>query len=129
MSLVNFYRGPKEAYKASDDHKDGIYFATDTKELLMNGDTYGDTISSITFSEVTSGNDKGKVFASIEFASGNKIENIDTGCYGREELDSQLSATVSIVSETNSTVSGLVRELNILEGPSSTPGSVAYQIA
>lgn len=37
---VIFYRGLKEKYDI-DLHKDGIYFCTDTFEILMNGDGYG----------------------------------------------------------------------------------------
>ena len=37
---VIFYRGLKEKYDI-DLHKDGIYFCTDTYEILMNGDGYG----------------------------------------------------------------------------------------
>lgn len=37
---VIFYRGLKEKYD-TDLHKDGIYFCTDTYEILMNGDGYG----------------------------------------------------------------------------------------
>lgn len=36
-----FYRGLKARYDAASKHLDAIYFATDTKELLMNGTNYG----------------------------------------------------------------------------------------
>ena len=36
-----FYRGLKARYDAESKHLDAIYFATDTKELLMNGTNYG----------------------------------------------------------------------------------------
>lgn len=36
-----FYRGAKARYDAASKHLDAIYFATDTKELLMNGVNYG----------------------------------------------------------------------------------------
>lgn len=35
-----FFRGPKSTYKATTTHKDKLYFATDTLELLMNGGSY-----------------------------------------------------------------------------------------
>ena len=39
--MVKFFRGLKANYAPSGAHADGIYFATDTKELLMNGNAYG----------------------------------------------------------------------------------------
>lgn len=36
-----FYRGARARYDAASKHLDAIYFATDTKELLMNGVNYG----------------------------------------------------------------------------------------
>ena len=40
---VKFYRGKKELYleQYPEKYKDGIYFATDTKEIIMNNDIYG----------------------------------------------------------------------------------------
>lgn len=40
---VKFYRGKKELYleEYPEKYKDGIYFATDTKEIIMNNDLYG----------------------------------------------------------------------------------------
>ena len=40
MSLVKFYRGKRESYKA-DTHKDGVYFASDKQLIIMNGVEYG----------------------------------------------------------------------------------------
>lgn len=71
--MVKFYRGLKANYAAATTHQDGIYFATDTKELLMNGNAYG-----------------------IPY-----------------EFDA----------------SSIEGRLDVLEGNSSTAGSVAYQIA
>lgn len=39
--MIKFYRGLKADYAAATTHLDGIYFATDTYELLMNGHAYG----------------------------------------------------------------------------------------
>lgn len=39
-SVVKFYRGPQASYN-SVTHADGIYFATDTKKIIMNGTEYG----------------------------------------------------------------------------------------
>lgn len=40
MALVKFYRGERENYNKTL-HADGIYFATDTKEIVMNDAAYG----------------------------------------------------------------------------------------
>lgn len=39
--MIKFFRGLKANYAPSTTHQDGIYFATDTKELLMNNNAYG----------------------------------------------------------------------------------------
>lgn len=39
-SVVKFYRGPQASYNSTT-HADGIYFATDTKKIIMNGTEYG----------------------------------------------------------------------------------------
>lgn len=43
MALVKFFRGNKANYKGAEGqaHRDSIYFATDTKELLLNETAYG----------------------------------------------------------------------------------------
>lgn len=41
MALVKFFRGLKENYVHGTTHKDAIYFATDTHELLINNVAYG----------------------------------------------------------------------------------------
>lgn len=40
MVKVRFYRGTKEKYD-SETYKDGLYFTTDTKEIYLNGKSYG----------------------------------------------------------------------------------------
>ena len=40
MAQVKFYRGLREKYNAGS-HADGVYFATDTAEILLNGISYG----------------------------------------------------------------------------------------
>lgn len=40
MSFIKFYRGLKEKYDA-DTYADGLYFTTDTHELLLNGESIG----------------------------------------------------------------------------------------
>lgn len=39
-STIKFYRGLKERYN-SDTHRDGIYFAINTQEIIVNGVSYG----------------------------------------------------------------------------------------
>ena len=43
MALVKFFRGNKANYNGAEGqaHRDSIYFATDTNELLLNGTAYG----------------------------------------------------------------------------------------
>jgi hypothetical protein len=48
-SKITFYRGVRSGYKYSPeknsgDHKDSIYFSSDTKEILMNGVCYGQAL-------------------------------------------------------------------------------------
>lgn len=40
MALIKFYRGNKAKYDELA-HQDGIYFALDTKEIIVNGDSFG----------------------------------------------------------------------------------------
>lgn len=40
MAQVKFYRGKKEDY-VLEEHMDGVYFATNTEEVVMNGKEYG----------------------------------------------------------------------------------------
>lgn len=51
MAQVKFYRGLKEKYNEST-HLDGIYFATDTFEIIVNNKTYGGT-KSATVNEIS----------------------------------------------------------------------------
>lgn len=37
--MINFFRGPKKSYDITE-HGSGIYFATDTKEIIMGGNCY-----------------------------------------------------------------------------------------
>lgn len=49
MALVNFYRGLREKY-SPDTHKDGLYFSTDTLEIILNGSSFGG-LTNVEFSE------------------------------------------------------------------------------
>ena len=50
MALVNFYRGLREKYNP-DTHKDGLYFSTDTLEIILNGSSFGGGLTNVEFSE------------------------------------------------------------------------------
>lgn len=41
MAYINFYRGVRDNYTGTDSQQDCIYFATDTRTILMNGAEYG----------------------------------------------------------------------------------------
>lgn len=41
MAQVKFYRGPEAHYLPESTHLNGLYYATDTHEVLMNGVSYG----------------------------------------------------------------------------------------
>lgn len=49
MAIINFYRGERTKYNVVD-HADGLFFAADTHELLMNNSSYGNSVKSVTFS-------------------------------------------------------------------------------
>jgi hypothetical protein len=40
MNEVNFYRGPSKSYR-KELYPNGIYFTTDTKEIIVNDISYG----------------------------------------------------------------------------------------
>ena len=50
MALVNFYRGLREKY-SPDTYKDGLYFSTDTLEIILNGSSFGGGLTNVEFSE------------------------------------------------------------------------------
>lgn len=50
MSNIKFYQGTKEKYD-SPSMQDGIFFSTDTQEILLNSKTYGRNITSIKFQD------------------------------------------------------------------------------
>jgi len=51
MAAINFYRGLKTKYSESA-YTDGIFFATDTQEIIMNGKSYGGgSIQNASFSD------------------------------------------------------------------------------
>ena len=63
MAQVKFFRGVFGNYKSGNDHKDAIYFSTDTQELFLNGIAYGiskadaeklnNTVAGVNYDETT----------------------------------------------------------------------------
>lgn len=118
-SFVKFYRLPNSTYTSEDYTKDanGIYFITDTHELIVNGVNYG--MSSTLVEKLEGAIDK------VEFTSPNTIAF--TNVKGTKEL------TVSLPDATTS-ASGLMSSgdkviLNTLNGEASVAGSVKKQVA
>lgn len=65
MDKIKFYRGPKAAYDGKVKHLNCIYFATDTKELLLNGVNYGGSgVNDVTY-------DKNSHILTVSKSSGN----------------------------------------------------------
>ena len=118
-SFVKFYRLPSTTYTSADYTKDanGIYFITDTHELIVNGTNYG--MSSTLVEKLEGAIDK------VEFTSPNTIAF--TNVKGTKEL------TVSLPNATTS-ASGLMSSgdkviLNTLNGEAKVAGSVKKQVA
>lgn len=86
--MIKFYRGKKTNYNASN-HKDGLYFTSDSNEILVNNKAYGKNYEgsdSIEISEDRSisvakvGTDKTKTTQAIKVAGGPLANNIiDSG--------------------------------------------------
>ena len=118
-SFVKFYRLPSSTYTSADYTKDanGIYFITDTHELIVNGTNYG---MSSTLVEKLEG-----AINKVEFTSPNTI--VFTNVKGDKEI------TVSLPDATTS-ASGLMSAsdktvLNTLNGEVAVEGSVKKQIS
>ena len=92
MAQIKFVRGIKNNYKAESDHLDAIFFATDTHELLVNGEVYGlgRAVSDITY-------DEGNGSFNLTF-----VGNID------EEHNKPQNITISIPTATNGGNPGLM---------------------
>ena len=118
-TFVKFYRLPSSTYTSASYTKDanGIYFITDTHELIVGGNNYG--MSSTLVEKLEGAIDK------VEFTSPNTIAF--TNVKGDKEL------TVSLPDATTS-ASGLMSAgdkviLNTLNGEASVAGSVKKQVA
>lgn len=123
-SFVKFYRLSSTAYKAqTSKDANGIYFITDTHELIVNGINYG--MSSTLVEKLEGAIDK------VEFTSPNTIAFTNVG--GTKELTISLPNAVAS-DEGGNPVAGLMSGadkviLDKLNGTVDTEGSVKKQVA
>lgn len=125
MALIKFFRGNKANYKGAvgQAHRDSIYFATDTHELLLNEIAYG--LSSDDLTKLNGAINK------VEFTSPNTIVFTTVGS-GEEFTVSLPNAVAS--DKDGKPVAGLMSGadkviLDKLNGTVDTEGSVKKQIA
>lgn len=91
MAQLKFYRGLKANYVANTTHKDGIYFATDTNEILMNGKAYtGALASGKVVTNVSLSTDKSKLMVTYSDATTTEIE-VGSGKYTSAIKDKTLT--------------------------------------
>ena len=122
MALVKFFRGLKANYKGAEGqaHRDSIYFATDTKELLLNETAYG-----------LSTTDLGKLNGAVDridwYIDKNTVYIKATNIGGKEEK----YTSIPLASKDNAGLMsmGHFSGLTTLMGDSNTTGSVAKQVA
>ena len=91
MAQLKFYRGLKANYVAETTHKDGIYFATDTNEILMNGKAYtGALASGKVVTNVSLSADKSKLVVTYSDSTTTEIE-VGSGKYTSAIEDKELA--------------------------------------
>lgn len=91
MAQLKFYRGLKANYVAETTHKDGIYFATDTNEILMNGKAYtGALAASKVVTNVALSSDKSKLVIIYSDTTTTEIE-VGSGKYTSAIEDKNLA--------------------------------------
>ena len=121
MALVKFFRGLKANYKGAEGqaHRDSIYFATDTKELLLNETAYGLSTA-----------DLGKLNGAVDridwYIDENTVYIKATNVGGTEEK----YTSIPLASADNAGLMsmGHFSGLTTLMGTEDTEGSVAYQV-
>ena len=121
MALVKFFRGLKANYKGAEGqaHRDSIYFATDTKELLLNETAYG-----------LSTTDLGKLNGAVDridwYIDKNTvyIKAITTD----KEEEKYTSIPLAAADHAGLMSMGHFSGLTTLMGTEDTEGSVAYQV-
>lgn len=124
MAQVKFYRGIREKYVPST-HVDGVYFATDTAEILLNGISYGlsedvknKVITNITYDEtsgkltfVTNGAETPDVEITIPEATAENrglmssedkdlLDKVLAGMDGDKSIKDQITEAVNAAKET-----------------------------
>lgn len=109
MAQLKFYRGLKSNYVAETLHKDGIYFATDTGEILMNGKSYTGVAANKVVTDIKLSQDKTKLVISYSDSSTSEIE-VGSGKYTSAIQDKNLA--------TPEKVGGIVKgtKVSALEG-------------
>ncbi|MGM9532000.1 hypothetical protein, partial [Intestinibacter sp.] len=118
-SFVKFYRLPSSTYTSADYTKDanGIYFITDTQELIVNGVNYG--MSSTLVEKLEGAIDK------VAFTSPNTI--VFTNIKGTVEttvtIPNATTSEAGLMSSTDKVI------LNTLNGEATVAGSVKKQVA
>ena len=119
MALIKFFRGAKANYKGAQGqvHRDSIYFATDTHELLLNETAYG--LSSDDLINLNG------AFISAEFVAPNKMKF--TSVDGKTEV--VVTIPIASTAETGLMSAADKASLETLKGGAEVDGSVAKQVA
>lgn len=119
MALIKFFRGAKANYKGAQGqvHRDSIYFATDTHELLLNETAYG--LSSDDLTKLNG------AFSSAEFVAPNIMKF--TSVNGKTEV--QVTIPIASTAETGLMSAADKTSLETLKGSAEVEGSVAKQVA
>ena len=118
MAQVKFFRGVFGNYKSGNDHKDAVYFSTDTQELLLNGVAYG-----------ISKADAEKLNNTVAGVNYDEATHTVTVSYTGDK-----AASTFVLPVASSTVNGLMSAtdkaaFDVLNGAVSVEGSVKKQIA
>ena len=112
MAELNFYRGIKAKY-SEEEHKDGIYFATDKHEIILNGSTYGLEIDDELLSNSTNPATGRAIYSAIQSmvsdtiaktAIGSKLVLVKQGNTYKVELYD--SRTETLLSQTTGFIGG-----------------------
>ena len=122
MALVKFFRGLKANYKGAEGqaHRDSIYFATDTKELLLNETAYG-----------LSTTDLGKLNGAVDSIDWYIDKNTVYIKAITTDKKEEKYTSIPLASKDNAGLMsmGHFSGLTTLMGDSNTTGSVAKQVA
>lgn len=118
MAQVKFFRGVFGNYKSGNDHKDAVYFSTDTQELLLNGVAYG-----------ISKADAEKLNNTVAGVNYDEATHTVTVSYTGDK-----AASTFVLPVASSTVNGLMSAtdkaaFDVLNGAADVEGSVKKQVA